>query len=226
MAQASPAPGGPQGRPPHTPSASAPASPTYIQALTLTSVANVAAISATAPLFAPLAGLFVLRERVAPLIWAAIVLGPAGIAGMMADGLQAGGLKGNLIALGVPISSALVIIVVRRWSRRRAIALAATSDLSIPLHDAGLSLLLGFVQIGIGFTLLNIGARHVLAAEGGRFALAEPVLSPLWVWTALDEVPTTLPSSAPAWSSPPPAAPPSRLHDERLAARPSLPTSP
>jgi drug/metabolite transporter (DMT)-like permease len=110
-----------------------------------------------------------------------------------------------VIALGGPASSAVVVVVVRLRPTvdmtpatvgagfvGLSIGLGAASDLTIPWRDAGLSLLLGFVQIGIGFTALNFGARYVPAAEVSLFALAEPVLAPLWVWIAVAEVPTLL----------------------------------
>ena len=177
----------------------------FLQALTLTNVANVSAISASTPMLAAIAARVFLRETVARAVTAAIFLGFAGVIVMVADGFDGSGLKGNLIALGVPTSSAVVVVVVRLRPTvdmtpatvgagvvGLLIGLVAAWDITIPWHDAGLSLLLGFVQIGIGFTALNIVARYVPAAEVGLFPLAEPVLAPLWVWIAVAEVPTLL----------------------------------
>ena len=48
---------------------------------------------------------------------------------------------------------------------------------------------LGVFQVGVGCTLLVLGARYVPAAQIGLLALVEPVLAPIWVWMGVGEVP-------------------------------------
>ena len=65
-------------------------------------------------------------------------------------------------------------------------------DLEVSSHDLVLSLLMGSVQFGAGFTLITMGTRHVPAAEVSLLSLLEPILASLWVWIFIDEVPATL----------------------------------
>ncbi len=177
----------------------------FVQAITLTAVANVAVIGSTTPLFAVLAGRLLLGERVVPAMWIAIAVSLAGIGVMLGDAFEGGGLLGNVVALGVPMSTVVVVTVVRRAPSVDllpatilagvvgvAIGAVAAGSLDVPAPDIGFSALMGFVQIAIGLTLITFGARFVPAADVGLFALTETVLAPLWVWAFVDEVPTTL----------------------------------
>jgi len=61
---------------------------------------------------------------------------------------------------------------------------------SVTWWDFGVSVYLGVFQVGLGFTLLILGARHVPAAQVGLLALLEPVLGPIWAWFTVTEIPT------------------------------------
>jgi len=56
--------------------------------------------------------------------------------------------------------------------------------------DWTIFLLLGFFQMGLGLTLLTVGARMLPSAEVALLTLLEVVLGPLWVWLAYSEQPT------------------------------------
>ena len=175
----------------------------YVFALLLTTVANALFIISAAPFMAAVLGWMVLRERVRPVTWATMAVALAGIAIMVFDGVRGGRLLGNLVALGTPISFAIMLVALRRAGDRDmipAICLAgvvgavlgfAMSDtLVIPRHDLVLCLFLGVVQYGGGFVLLTLGARHLPAAEVALLSLVETVLAPIWVWIGVDEIPT------------------------------------
>ena len=175
----------------------------YVFALLLTTVANALFIISAAPFMAAVLGWIVLRERVRPATWATMAVALAGIAIMVFDGVRGGRLLGNLVALGTPISFAIMLVALRRAGDRDmipAICLAgvvgavlgfAMSDtLVIPRHDLVLCLFLGVVQYGGGFVLLTLGARHLPAAEVALLSLVETVLAPIWVWIGVDEIPT------------------------------------
>ena len=46
-------------------------------------------------------------------------------------------------------------------------------------------------QMGLGLLLLTIGSRLIPATENALIGTLDTPLSPLWVWLAVDEVPTT-----------------------------------
>jgi len=59
----------------------------------------------------------------------------------------------------------------------------------LTFRDMFISLYLGVFQVGLGFTLVVLGSRHVPAAQVGLLALVEPILAPIWVWMGVGEVP-------------------------------------
>ena len=56
------------------------------------------------------------------------------------------------------------------------------TDYDLTSRDLIISLYLGVFQVGVGFTLVVLGARYVPAAQVGLLTLVEPVLAPIWVW--------------------------------------------
>ena len=174
----------------------------YVFALLLTTVANALFIISAAPFMAAVLGWLVLRERVRPTTWATMAVALAGIAIMVAGGIRDGRLLGNLVALGTPVTFAIMLVALRRASDRDMIpaiciagvvgavlGLAMSDTLAIPRHDLALCIFLGVVQYGGGFVLLTLGARYLPAAEVALLSLVETVLAPLWVWIGVGEVP-------------------------------------
>ena len=177
----------------------------YVFALLLTTVANALFIIAAAPFMTAVLGWIVLRERVRPMTWIAMSVALAGITLMVANGIQSGRLLGNLVALGPPVSFAIMLVTLRRASDRDmipAIALAGlvgaalgfsmADTLVLSRHDLALCLFLGVVQYTGGFVLITLGARYLPAAEVALLSLAETVLAPIWVWLGVGEVPAVL----------------------------------
>lgn len=180
----------------------------YLFGLVLTSVANVVFIVSTAPFFAALIGWLVLRERVGATTGLAIAVALGGVALMVAGGLGGGpgggGLTGMLVALGAPISFALLIVVQRRRPAddlvpavmlsglfAALLAAALVEDWTLSPRDVALSALMGVVQIGFGFLLITLGARWLPAAQTALLTLSEAVLAPFWVWLFLAEQPAS-----------------------------------
>ncbi|MEM7172412.1 MAG: DMT family transporter [Pseudomonadota bacterium] len=177
----------------------------YLFALLNTTVANVAFILSAGPFFSALLAWIILREKVALLTWVAMLGAMAGIGLMVANGLEEGHFLGNIIALGAPITFAVMIVSIRKAGARDmmpAICLAGliaggaatimAPTLIIPNQDLILSLLLGSVQLAFGFMCITYGARYVPAAQVALLALTETVLAPTWVWLFLGETPSTV----------------------------------
>lgn len=177
----------------------------YLFALLHTSVANLAFIISAGPFFAALLGWLVLRERVPAFTWFAMSLALAGIALMLHDGLNQGQMMGNMIALIAPITFAVMLTAIRYRAERdmtpilplagvvaALLALPMVGSFQLSPHDLLLSLMLGSVQIGAGFTLITLGTRWVPAAQVALLALTETVLAPTWVWLVFNERPTTV----------------------------------
>ena len=174
----------------------------YVFALLLTTVANALFIISAAPFMTAILGWLWLRERVTPITWAAMTFALAGIALMVVNGVQSGRLLGNVVALGAPVSFAVMLVALRSAGDRDMIpaiclagvvsaglGLAMMDSLAISRHDLLLCLFLGVVQYTGGFVLLALGARYLPAAEVALLALSEIVLAPIWVWIGVGEVP-------------------------------------
>jgi drug/metabolite transporter (DMT)-like permease len=172
------------------------ASISFVQAIALTTVANVILINATVPLAAALIAWLVLGEQISGLTWAAIAAVIFGVALMVSDGGgQAGALAGNLLALLITFVFAVATIVTRRYSGVRmtpavilATALAAivaftqASDLSVSSIDMAWLFAFGALNLGLGMALFVTGARLIPAATSALFGTLETVLGPVWVW--------------------------------------------
>jgi drug/metabolite transporter (DMT)-like permease len=128
-----------------------------------------------------------------------------GIGLMFADGIVAGRWLGNVMALGVVVSFATMLVILR--GSRKVDMLPATcmagivgavvagtmaTDLVVSPHDLLIAVTLGSVQFTGGFMLLTIGTRYLPAAEVALFSLSESVLAPIWVWVGVGEVPSGL----------------------------------
>jgi drug/metabolite transporter (DMT)-like permease len=178
----------------------------FILSVTRTTVANTLVLMSTGPFFVALAGRLFLGERVALRTWIAIAVALSGIVVMFAEGLGAGRIAGDLLALGVPVAFAANIVVLRRHCAHvdlvPAVMLAGVFSivLAAPLawpftpttRDLVVLGVMGCVQLGAGCVLMTLASRHLAAGEIGLLALLETLLGPIWVWLGTGERPTDL----------------------------------
>jgi drug/metabolite transporter (DMT)-like permease len=178
----------------------------FILSITRTTAANTFVLMATVPFFVAVFARGFIGERVAVRTWVAMAVALGGIVMMFADGVGAGQLGGNLLALGVPIAAALNVVLLRRQRRRvdmvpavllaGLFSIAAALPFALPLTasvaDLGVLAIMGFVQLGLGCVLMTLATRHLEAGEIGLLALLETILGPIWVWLGVGERPTDL----------------------------------
>lgn len=176
----------------------------FVFALLHTTVANALFIFSAAPLVAAVLGWWVLKEAVPGRTWVAISIAMVGLMVMVGGGIAGGRYLGNLIALWVPISYAVTVILIRRSKKihmlpalciagvvTAVISVCFVTDFKVSLNDFSISMLLGIFEIGLGFILMVLGARFVPAAQVGLLALVEPLFAPIWVWWGIGEIPST-----------------------------------
>jgi drug/metabolite transporter (DMT)-like permease len=172
------------------------ASISFVQAIALTTVANVILINATVPLVAALIARIFLGEIISGATWAAIAAVIAGVAIMVSDG--SGGsssLVGNLLALLITFVFAIATVVTRRHSNVRmtpavitattlAAIVAATQASAFRVSGQDMSWLFAFgaLNLGLGMALFVTGARLIPSALAALLGTLETVLSPVWVW--------------------------------------------
>ena len=176
----------------------------FILSMTYTTVANTMFVLSGAPLFAALLGWIVLGETVERGVWAAMGVALAGIVVMVWDGLGAGTLLGNSLALLAAFSFGSFVVVLRkgRGVNMLPVVILGTAlgglnaafmsgfALAVPFHDAALLFLWGALLSGAVHVIFTWSSRHVPGAELTLLILIEFILSPMWVWLVIDEQPS------------------------------------
>jgi drug/metabolite transporter (DMT)-like permease len=183
----------------------------FMVAITMTTVANVLVVMATAPLFTALLARFLLHHRLPARTWAAILVAGGGIAWMYGvDISSAGGshVLGTAIAMGVPISGAINWTLIQHASRGEGsadmlpavligalISAAVTLPLAWPLQASGTDVtwlaLLGVTQLAIPCVMAVTAARTLAAPEVALLALLEVLFGVAWAWLGASETPSS-----------------------------------
>jgi len=167
-----------------------------------TTVANANFIIQTQTLFLAIFGYMFLKETISKITLASIILAISGITLMLGDTLSSGQMLGNLIAFIMPISFAVLIIIVRKYPSVDMIPLQLVAGIvamiigyvvagriDISFHDIFLGFLAGFFQVGFGFIFITIGARTTPSAVVGIIMMSEAIFGPLWAWIFISEQP-------------------------------------
>ena len=182
--------------------ATALASILFIQAIYLTSVANIVFILAFNPLFAAILGWVVLGERLDKVTVAAVATSIVGVGIIVFDGLNSGGFIGNIMALAVSLIIAVSITIIRRSRSDQSMSAANGGLLAAAMtvwfsHPATLGLeswgwlgLNGLLVMPTSAALLMYAPRYVSGPLVAMFYLLETVLTPVWMWLVFDEIPT------------------------------------
>jgi len=174
----------------------------YINAFRRTSVADVMIMNATTPFLAAVFGWLWLRERERWSTLAASAVALAGTAVMVGGSVREGHLAGDLLAFGMALCMAGMMLILRRHRETPMLPAACLSALLCPLfvwplaHPGGVGptnmlylVLFGVTQFGLGLLLLTLGAQLISATETALIQATEVPLGPLWVWFAFREVP-------------------------------------
>ena len=174
----------------------------FVFAMMNTSVANVVFIISTQTMFLAIFGFFYLKEKVSLIGFISIVLAMSGITIMIGDSISSGTLFGNLVALIIPISFSILVMVVRKHSNLDLMpaiwyasilgliySIAMVESFDFTNHDIFMGFLLGVPQLSFGFICITIGSRTTRSVTIGLLMLTETICAPLWVWFFLNEIP-------------------------------------
>lgn len=174
----------------------------FITSFRYTTVAHVAVIYATAPFIAAALGWAVSRERPGGSAIAASFAALMGVAVMVGLGIE-GGLVGALLAFGMTICMALLMVIARHYREIPVMPAACLSALlsalvcwpiGDPLAVSNYELLVlaafGLVNSAIGLALFTLGARLLPTIETALIGSLDAPLAPLWVWLVFNETPS------------------------------------
>ena len=174
----------------------------YVFAMYNTTVANTNFIIQTQILFLAIFGYIFLKEKISKVTLLSIILSIVGITLMLGSSLSYGEMIGNLAAFIMPISFAILILIIRKYPRVDMIPLQLIAGIvamsvgyfmagkiNISYQDIFLGFLAGFFQLGFGFIFITVGARNTPSAIVGIIMITEAVLGPLWAWMFVNENP-------------------------------------
>ena len=121
---------------------------------------------------------------------------------MIGDSISSSTLFGNLVALTIPISFSILVMIIRKNSDLDLVpaiwyasvfsfiyAIVMVESFNFTGHDIFMGFLLGVPQLGFGFICITIGSKTTRSVTIGLLMLTETIFAPLWVWLFLNEIP-------------------------------------
>ena len=175
----------------------------YVFAMYNTTVANTNFIISLQILFLAIFGYFFLKEKISKITFTSIILAISGVLLMVGNSLTPGELTGNLAAFTMPITFAVLIIIVRKFPTvdmvpaqfvagvcSCLIGFLLSAKIMISPHDIFLGFIAGCFQVGLGFIFITTGARTTPSAMVGIIMLSESVLGPVWAFIFVSERPS------------------------------------
>jgi len=179
----------------------------FMVALTLTSVGNVLVVMGLGPLLTAMLARVSIGHHTPTRAWLAMVLAACGIAYMFYAQIGHGTIAGTLVALCVPMASAVNWTATQEANARgqtvdmvpavlagACMSAAMTLPMAWPLqanaHDMGLLALLGLGQLAVPCALSVHCARVLKAPEVSLLALLEIIFGIALAWIGAGEEPT------------------------------------
>lgn len=180
----------------------------FITANKLTASANVIAIQYTSPIFVLFFSALFLKQRPRRkdvVISAVTVLG---VALLVIDGLRAGGMAGNVLALTSGIMTAGMYLVMGRmatYEETLSVTVAGHGMVALvtlplvlwsapvfSLNNLAAVLALGLVQQAVAYGLYGLAIRSASAVSCSIIACVDPLLNPVWAALLVHEIPGPL----------------------------------
>ena len=182
------------------------ANPTFIMALSHTTVASALFTISAAPLITAVLARIFLKEYISRPTMVAIIVAIVGISIMVSDGVLSGSIFGNLLALLCAFFFSTFVIFLRVGKDRNMLPASVMGgiiggliglvgsgfDFRVSLPDLSLFFLWGAVIATIVHYFFTLGSRYITGAEIMLITLIEFTLGPIWVWLAFGEQPTRL----------------------------------
>ncbi len=175
----------------------------FIVSITNTAVANTLVAVSAAPLFAAVYEWVFFRQPISRRLFGVILVAIVGIAVMVSGSLGGGTLLGDLAGLGAAAGLGGSFVVIGRNPDRSMVpamglgglvaalvALPWADPMSATATDFRYLAISGFIVLPLGFGFLAMAPRYIPGPEVALITLLEMVLGPLWVWMALEEVPS------------------------------------
>ena len=173
----------------------------FIPAFKLTTMANVMLIYAAAPLIAAVLAWLWIKERITSQVMFGCAGAIVGVIIIVEGSFGESSLRGDLLALWMTISMAILMVLYRRYPNTPAAGPAALSSLlllpfaffygnpfAIPFYDFIVIAAFGLI-FAIASVTLAEGMKRVPAGETGLLSALETPLAPLLGWLFFAEIP-------------------------------------
>ena len=178
----------------------------FVSANKMTTAANAILLQSTAPIYVALLSAWILKEEVRLLDWITIVTVFGGMALFFLENLDSRGMVGNIMAVASGVTFALFNVFMRLQkdgSPMESVLLGniLTAVVGIPFLIGSLPslsgwvnlIILGVAQLGLSYVFYSEAIKHSTALEAVLILMIEPILSPVWVFLFIGEVPGKLP---------------------------------
>ena len=173
----------------------------FIQSFANTSVANTLFTLSSIPFITAILAFIFLKEKISLRTIIIMIFTFIGIFIMIKDGLETGGIYGNIMALVCAFSFSTFVIILRKSrnidmmpaSLISAVLIVIVSfvicigNINVPIQDILLCFLWGGVLSGLMNSAFIFSTRFLLASEVTFYMLLEFSLGPFWVWIFLNE---------------------------------------
>ncbi len=180
----------------------------YVIAVKLTTVANAIFLQFTAPIYLLILEPIFLKTKFDKRNLIALIFCFIGMTLFFFGKLELSGVQGNLFAIASGISFALFTLFLK-WKRQihktesTLVYIVAgnilvsifcfpliMNNLSLDITQISILLYMGMFQIGISYMIFNEGVKYISATESMIIAMLEAILSPIWVFIGVGEVPS------------------------------------
>lgn len=174
----------------------------FVMANKLTTPANAILLQYTAPIFAAILGVFILKEKIHWYDITAIVVVSFGMLLFFTDNLSIGNIVGNILAILTGFFLACMTISLKLQKDGSPIETTLFGNslafiVTIPFIFRGLPdtrsivfiIILGVFQLGIPYIFYVYSTKYISALEVMLITVMEPLLSPIWVYIFSGEKP-------------------------------------
>ncbi|MBL6841808.1 MAG: DMT family transporter [Pelagibacterales bacterium] len=175
----------------------------FVYSMLNTSVANVNFINTTQVIFLTIFSFIFLKEKINISTIISILLAFTGILIIFINSLYVGDLKGNIIALTMPLCFAGVVIFVKKFPKAdltlsgliasflvMSYAIFVSKNIFLSSHDFILAMFAGVLHTGIPFILLIIASKYISSSLIGLIMLMEALMGPTWAYIFINDIPS------------------------------------
>ena len=174
----------------------------FVYSIQYTAVSNTLTIIASAPIFAAIFSVIILKEKPNLFTWVTILIALSGMVIISWGSYTTIGLFGDLMAIIVAFGMGLSMVIVRYYKNKDLVpacllgcfiaalyALPFNVNFNLDYVQISLLMVMCLIILPIPFIILTIAPKYAPAHEVALIFLMESVLGTTWVWFIINEIP-------------------------------------